>query len=460
MGRCRLVLGALSLGFAVACGPASEEDVPARTQDRAGRAELAARVRAELLHAWTGYERYAWGHDGLRPLSRTYYDWYDAPLYMTPLDAFDTMLLMGLDEEAERAKQLVLENLSFDHDFTVQVFEITIRTLGGLISAYQMDGDPRFLELASELADRLLPAFASPTGMPYWGVNLRTGEVSGPVMNPAEIGTLTLEFGTLSELTGDPVYYETVKRAVTALFERRSPIGLVGTTIDVQTGEWMDRDSHVSGRIDSYYEYLLKAWLLFGDDDFGAMWKANIQAVNRHLADERESDLWYGHADMDTGVRTFTRFGALDCYLPAVLALGSDLERAEKLMESCFRMWTTFGVEPEQLDYVSMEPLNTKYYLRPEAMESAYYLYRLTGDDRYVEMGRTMFESIVEHCRTDVGYAELEDVVSKRKSDRMESFFLAETLKYAYLLFAPPETLDFDSVIFNTEAHPFRRTCE
>ncbi len=184
--------------------------------------DLAERVKAEFLHAWNGYERYAWGHDGLRPLSRTHYDWYDATLYMTPLDAFDTMLLMGLDEEAERAKRLVLENLSFDHDFTVQVFEITIRMLGGLISAYQIDGDPRFLELATDLADRLLPAFGSPTGMPYWGVNLRTGETSGPVTNPAEIGTLTLEFGTLSKLTGDPVYYDAVKDAVMALFERRS----------------------------------------------------------------------------------------------------------------------------------------------------------------------------------------------------------------------------------------------
>lgn len=460
MGWCRLVLGALLVGFAVACGRSGEEDVRARAQAPAGRVELAARVKAELVHAWNGYERYAWGHDGLRPLSRTYYDWYDAPLYMTPLDAFDTMLLMGLEEEAERAKRLVLENLSFDHDFTVQVFEITIRTLGGLISAYQMDGDARFLELAIDLADRLLPAFASPTGMPYWGVNLRTGEVSRPVMNPAEIGTLTLEFGMLSELTGDPVYYETVKRAVTALFERRSAIGLVGTTIDVETGDWINRDSHVSGMIDSYYEYLLKAWLLFGDDDFGAMWMASSEAVNRYLADERATGLWYGHADMETGQRSATRFGALDCYLPAVLALGGDLERAENLMESCFRMWTTFGVEPEQLDYVTLAPLNTRYYLRPEAIESAYYLYRLTGEDSYLEMGRTMFESIVEHCRTDAGYAELEDVVSKRKSDRMESFFLAETLKYAYLLFAPPETLDFESVIFNTEAHPFRRTWE
>lgn len=417
---------------------------------------MAKRVREEFLHAWNGYVRYAWGHDALKPLSAGYRDWYAAPLYMTPLDGFDTMVLMGLDEEAEKAKRLVLENLDFDHDFTVQVFEVTIRILGGLISAYQMDGDPRFLALAIDLGDRLLPAFDSPTGMPYRGVNLRTGATTGSVSNPAEVGTLTLEFGALSQLTGDEKYYDAAKRGVVALYQRRSSIGLVGTTIDVETGEWQERDSHVSGRIDSYYEYLVKAWFLFGDADFKMMWEASTPAMHRYLADRRANGLWYGHADMESGERTATRFGSLDAFLPAVLALSGDMERASALMESCFLMWTTFGIEPEQLDYVSMEPTNAAYHLRPEALESAYYLFRLTGDERYREMGRTMFESLVEHARTETGYARLEDVVSKSQGDAMESFFLAETLKYAYLLFAP-EALDFEAVIFNTEAHPIRR---
>ncbi len=423
-----------------------------------GDPELAERVRDEFVHAWNGYVLHAWGHDGLNPVSETYYDWYDASLYMTPLDAFDTMLLMGLDDEALRAKQLILENLSFDHDFTVQLFEVTIRILGGLITAYQMDGDPRFLELAVDLADRLLPAFESPTGMPYWGVNLRTGETTGTVMNPAEIGTLTLEFGALSRLTGRPLYYERAKRGVMAVYERRSEIGLVGTTIDVETGEWIDTESHITGRIDSYYEYLLKAWLLFDDEDFREMWETSIAAANRYLPHEVESGYWYGHVDMHTGERTATRFGALDAFMPAVLGLGGDGDRAARLMDSVYKMWTTFGIEPEQLDYVTMEVVSPAYYLRPESLESAYYLYRLTGDDRYLQMGRTMFEAIVANCRTESGYTMLTDVTTMEQGDRMESFFLAETLKYAYLLFAPPETLDFDGVIFNTEAHPIRRT--
>jgi mannosidase alpha-like ER degradation enhancer 2 len=422
------------------------------------RAAMVQAVRDEFRHAWTGYVEHAWGHDQLRPLSRGHRDWYGVPLLMTPLDAYDTMLLMGLTDEAEAAKRLVLDSLSFDRDLTVQVFEITIRLLGGLLTAYQMDGDPRFLALAADLGDRLLPAFDSPTGMPYVRVNLRTGATEWNVNNPAEIGTLMLEFGTLGGLTGNPVYYDTAKRAVTELFRRRSAIGLVGTTIDVETGEWRNPSSHVSGMIDSYYEYLLKAWLLFGDPDFKAMWDASIAAVNSYLSDERPDGLWYGHADMHSGERTATRFGALDAFFPAVLAVGGDVSRAERLMTSVYRMWTVFGVEPERLDYVTMRVVSPQYVLRPEAIESAYYLWKLTGDARYLEMGRTMFEAIVQCCRVDAGYAALESVLTMEQADAMESFFLAETLKYAYLLFAPDSVLPFGSVVFNTEAHPLVKT--
>ena len=220
---------------------------------------FAAEVREAFLHAWRAYSDHAWGHDALRPLTRGHRDWYGVSLVMTPLDAFDTMLLMGLDDEAALAKELILEELSFDLDVTVQVFEVTIRLLGGLLSAYQMDGDPRFLELATDLADRLLPAFDSPTGMPYVRVNLASGATEWSGNNPAEIGTLTLEFGLLSRLTGDPRYFDAAKRGVTELYRRRSTLGLVGTVIDVETGEWQNPESHISGMIDSYYEYLLKA---------------------------------------------------------------------------------------------------------------------------------------------------------------------------------------------------------
>ena len=419
--------------------------------------QLAALVRTEFLQAWNNYERYAWGHDALRPLTKTAHDWYGQSLLMTPVDALDTLILMHLNDEAERARSLIVSELSFDRDIYVKNFEITIRLLGGLLSSYQLTGDKRLLSLAEDLGNRLLPVFNSPTGLPYVYVNLHTGQVRDAITNPAETGTLLLEFGTLSKLTGKPVFYEKAKRALVETFKRRSRLGLVGQSINVETGAWTNADSHISGGIDSYYEYLWKCWLLFGDKDCRDMWNASIPAVHKYLADEIRGELWYGHADMQTGKRTETTYGALDAFFPALLAVSGDLKRARRLQASSFEMWNLYGIEPETLDYKTMRVVAGSYHLRPEIVESTYYLYHFTGDPEYRQMGRKMFDDFVKYCRTDSGYAALADVISKQQGDEMESFVLAETFKYFYLLFASPETLQFDKVIFNTEAHPLRR---
>src|SRR5213083_2460517 len=419
--------------------------------------QLAARVRSEFLHAWKNYERYAWGHDALRPLAKTAHDWYGQSLLMTPVDALDTLILMHLDDEATKARSLIVSDLSFDRDIYVKNFEMTIRLLGGLLSSYQLTGDQRLLSLAEDLGNRLLPVFNSPTRLPYVYVNLRTGQTRDAVTNPAETGTLMLVFGTLRKLTGRPVFYEKAKRALVETFRRRSPLGLVGQSIKVETGAWTNTDSHISGGIDSYYEYLWKCWLLFGDKDCRDMWNASIPAVNKYLADEIGGELWYGHADMQTGKRTETTYGALDAFFPALLALSGDLERARRLQASSFKMWNLHGIEPEILDYKTMRVVAGSYHLRLEIIESTYYLYHYTGDREYRRMGEKMFDDFVKYCRTDAGYAALADVISKQQLDEMESFVLAETFKYFYLLFAPPETLKFDKVIFNTEAHPLSR---
>ena len=175
---------------------------------------MTTRVQSEFLHAWRNYERYAWGHDALRPLSKTPHDWYGQSLLMTPVDALDTLVLMNLDADVAKTKELIVRDLSFDRDIYVKNFEITIRLLGGLLSSYQLTNDKRLLQLAEDLGNRLLPVFNSPTGLPYVYVNLRTGQVRDPVTNPAETGTLLLEFGTLSKLTGRPEFYDKAKRAL------------------------------------------------------------------------------------------------------------------------------------------------------------------------------------------------------------------------------------------------------
>ena len=428
---------------------------PPMTDDQ--KAEMAHRVRQEFLHAWDGYRQYAWGHDALKPLSKKPRDWYAHSLLMTPVDGLDTMILMGLTPQADEARKLIDTQLNFDQDMYVKDFEITIRMMGGLLSSYQLTGDKRLLELADDLGRRMLPMFNSPTGMPYEYVNLHTGAVRGTNSNPAEVGSLLLEYGMLAKLTGKQLYYDKAKRAVVEMYKRQSKIGLVGLGINVETGKWTDQTAGIMGGIDSYYEYLLKCAILFHDKDCERMWAESVAAINKYLADEPHSGLWYGQANMETGKRTTTYYGALDAFFPAVLALGGDRERAAKLEDSSFLMWKLAGIEPDTLNYATMQIKDPNYPLRPEIIESAYYLYHYTHDPKYLGMGQTFFNSLVKYCRTDVGFAALSNVRTKQKTDSMESFFFAETLKYLYLLFAPPSTLDFDSIVFNTEAHPMKR---
>jgi hypothetical protein len=151
-------------------------------------------------------------------------------------------------------------------------------------------------------------------------VNLRTGKAHGNDSNPAEAGTLLLEYGTLSRLTGKPVYYQKAKRALVETFKRRSTLDLVGERFDVASGRWTNTSSHIGARIDSYYEYLWKCWQLFGDRDCLAMWQTSIAAINRYAADEVDGALWYGQVDMATGARTGSEYGALDAFFPGLMA--------------------------------------------------------------------------------------------------------------------------------------------
>ncbi len=448
----------LALLFAVLCPAfAQEASSAAPPLTDAQKAQMAADVRGQFLHAWEGYRKYAWGHDELMPLSHKPHDWYPHSLLMTPVDGLDTMILMGLQPQADEARKLIDTQLNFDQDMYVKDFEITIRMLGGLLSSYQLTGDKRLLELADDLGRRMLPMFNSPTGMPYEYVNLHTGAVRGNISNPAEVGSLLIEYGMLARLTGKQEYYDKAKRAVVELYKRGSKIGLVGSGINVETGAWTDPTAGIMGGIDSYYEYLLKAAILFNDQDCRRMWEDSLTAINKYLADQRANGLWYGQADMNSGARTTTDYGALDAFFPAVLALSGDMDRAARLQDSSCKMWNLAGIEPDELNYASMKIESAEYPLRPEIIESTYYLYHYTHDPKYLAMGQTYYRSLVQYCRTPLAFAALKNVQTKQQTDDMESFFFAETLKYLYLLFAPPSALDFNSIVFNTEAHPMKR---
>ena len=436
------------------CSALFAQTAPQSTTQLPDQAAMAQQVRKEFLHAWNGYRQYAWGHDELRPLSNQPFDWYGTSLSMTPVDALDTMILMGRNKEADEDRQLIDTHLSFDKDIYVKNFEITIRMLGGLLSSYELTGDKHLLALAEDLGRRLLPAFNSPTGMPYVYVNLKTGAVRGEETNPAEVGTLLLEFGTLSKLTGNPVYYQKAKAAMVALYDRRSAIGLLGDGINVRTGKWTSFNANINGGSDSYYEYLLKAWKLFGDVDCHRMWLASVAALNQYVAQDATTGFWYGEANMNTGAHSGTAYGALAAFFAGSLALSGDLDRARRLQDSNYKLWNLTGIEPEMIDYTSMKVLSPGYELRPENIESAYYLYAFTHDPKYRQMGMTYFNSIAKYCRTPSAFAALSSVETKTQRDDMESYFFAETMKYLYLLLGDSNRVDLTKTVFNTEAHP------
>jgi mannosidase alpha-like ER degradation enhancer 2 len=419
---------------------------------------IANEIKQEFKLCWDSYVKYAWGYDELSPLNKTGSNWYSSSFLMTPVDALDTMILMGLKTEADSARQLIDTKLNFNQSISVSNFEFTIRFIGGLLSSYQLTGDSKLLSLAKDLADRGITTFKkSPTGMPYGDINLKTGAVGRPDTNPAEVGTMLMEYGTLSHLTGDTSYYNTAKRALLKLYSLRSGINLVGSGINIETGKWNSTDCSVSGGIDSYFEYLKKCAVLFGDNDCANMWNSTITSINKYMYDSISTGVWYGHVDMNSGKLTSRQFGSLDAFFAALLALDGEAQHAAALEESCYKMWNVYGIEPEQLDYSKMTATSAGYYLRPEIIESAYYLYHYTKDPRYLIMGKKFFDDLKKYCRTDNGYVQLNSVVTHEQTDGMPSYFLAETMKYLYLLFAPPETLNFDSVIFNTEAHPLHR---
>ena len=420
------------------------------------KTEMCIKVKQAAQHAWKGYKDYAWGADDLKPLTKQPKNWYKTSMLMTPVDAFDTFTLLGLTTEAKEAKDLILTKLDFNIDNDVQVFEITIRLLAGLLTAYELDGNKKILALAKDLGNRLMPAFNTPTGMPYRYVHLQTGKTRDGINNPAEIGTLMMEFGKLSKLTGDNKYYNAAKKAIMFVYKNRSTIDLVGEQIDVSTGKWVNTRSHIGAYIDSYYEYLYKSWLLFGDNDFKIAFDTHNKAIKKYLISKTDKGCFMHQVDMNTGKIIGTTYGALEAFYAGLCAFAGDVETGRQIQEANYYMWTRFNIEPEEFNFMADTITSAYYILRPENLESCFYMYRLTGELKYLWQGKVMVESIIDHCKNDVGFASLKNVQTFEKTNSMESFFFGETLKYAYLIFAPKTVLDFKKVVLTTEAHPFK----
>ncbi|XP_072942090.1 ER degradation-enhancing alpha-mannosidase-like protein 2 [Epargyreus clarus] len=450
--------------------------------------KLREEVRDMFQHAYDSYLKYAYPYDELRPLSCDGVDTWGS-YSLTLIDALDMLVIMGNYTEFNRVVDIVLEKQNFDADINVSVFETNIRIVGGLLSAHLLShktgmklepGWPcngPLLRLAEDVAQRLIAAFDTTTGMPYGTINLRSGVPPGEttVTCTAGIGTFIIEFGTLSRLTGDPLYEEVAYNALKALYHHRSPIGLLGNHIDVMTGRWTAQDAGIGGGVDSYYEYLVKGALLLERPELMSMFMEAKEVIEKYL---RKGD-WYVWATMLRGHVTLPVFQSLESYWPGVLSLIGESDTAMRILHNYHSVWRQYGFTPEVYNFGTREAAAAResYPLRPELAESIMYLYRATRDPVLLHMAEDVLRSLQHSARTPCGYATIKDVRDHRKEDRMESFFLAETTKYLYLLFDPDNFIhnpgvkgkvintpngecivDVGGYIFNTEAHPIDPT--
>ncbi|MED7825863.1 glycoside hydrolase family 47 protein [Streptomyces chiangmaiensis] len=421
--------------------------------------QKAREIRAEFLHAWSGYRKYAWGHDEVLPVSGGYREFFSSrhSVGLSIVEALDTHYVMGLDDEVDRCLRWIRARLDFDLDTDFHVFEAIIRLVGGLLAGHLATGDRQLLALSVDLADRLLPAFTkSPTGMPYRQVNLRTGAVSGARVPLAEIGTNILELGVLSQLTGDPRYFRAAKGALAAVVGRRSSLDLVGTIMDVESGRWIDRsDIGPNPPADSFYEYLWGGWAMFGDRDCLRWFRMFNASLRKHLAERAGGLLWFKQVDFRTGTLLGRR---QSCLAACVLSVGGD----DALAADYHRSWTAvqdrYLVLPEEIEYSRLSVLTPRNALRPEYANAAFDLYRRTGDPYYRATAWRYFQYLKTYHRVPGGYTIVTDVTKRPmpKGDYCPSYVFAENFKWLYLTFADARRFDYNTGYLSTEAKVLR----
>ncbi|KAK2159061.1 hypothetical protein LSH36_159g03014 [Paralvinella palmiformis] len=461
---------------------------------------------------------------------------------LTIVDSLDTMYIMGLHDEFADAREWVATKLSFERDHEVQLFEIVIRELGGLLSAYHLSGDKVFLDKARDLGNKLYPCLSGPTNIPCNRINLKRSRPHFLEISTAEVGTIQLEFRDLSRSVSDEKFEVLLGKKLAPCLNGLTPIpcnrinmhralasfidtstaevgsihlefrdlartsrnityekavdaisqhihgmnkldGLVACYINPHTGEFRSSSTvSVGASADSYYEYLVKQWIQTGkkNDALKNDYLEAVAGIEKHLYRHTQySHLGFVGAYYNMNTRSFRRdMEHLACFLPGTLALGyqaglryeNHLKMAENLTYTCYQMYARMptGLSPEVVtmninsndkdDFFVMT--SSAFNLqRPETIESIFYMYRVTKDPKYRQWGWKIFQAFEQYTRLqDGGYASISNVKNAKDPgyrDKMETFYLAETLKYLYLLFSDdPHLIPLDKYVINTEAHP------
>lgn len=446
-------------------------------------------VKKMMKHAWSGYVKYAWGWNQLKPVTKQPDDgvFGPNPLGATLVDAMDTLFLMEEYGEVVRCKKWLAKNFktNFMKAGVLSVFETTIRFIGSFNTMFAFTGQELFKELSAFVADKLVPAFTnSETGinLGYIDIGLEK-QVPKPYafIYVSETGSLQLEWGYLSYITGDMKYHQYTKGVYEELFSRQTKMsGLWPNKLYVHDKTSMEGLHTLGSMGDSFYEYLLKYWIFTGKDDeiAGDRWSTTLQGIMKWLVHtSKKGHTFLGAAESEHDVRVGlynTGMDHLACFSGGLFGLSSVHSNymSEQALQLGINVTTTcqltysftdtkigpdrFYFSKTQGELIGLSRTDKRSQMRPEVAESIFVMWRVTKDERWRVYGWEMLQAMDRHYRTPYGYSGIYDVynVRSKKDDIMQSFFLAETLKYLYLLFSDDSLLPLDQYVFNTEAHP------
>ena len=439
-------------------------------------------VKDAMRDSYDKYETFAMGYDELQPLTKRGKNTFGG-LGATIIDSLDTLWIMGLSDQYSRARNWVASGLHFNRNYEASVFETTIRIVGGLVAAYDLSGDTMYLEKCTDLTNHLKPAFQTSTGIPLNQINLASGKARSPRdarggATLAEFGTLQMEFIALSQRTGDPQWQIMAEKIVEKVrdvkYKADVPRGLYPLFISPHTRRWTSSKVSFGAMGDSWYEYLLKVWVVGGRtpamQGWHDEWEESMQVMIKKLVfDGAEEGTMYVAEYVNRKV--IHKMDHLACFVGGMLVLGAKgspneqeyMRVAAGITKTCFHMYTMTptGIAPELVNfragkmYIGGAHYNIQ---RPEAIESIFYMFRKTGDPKYRDWAWEIFNSMVKQYKKPTGWVGIRDVRTNPSppDNLMQSFFLAETLKYLYLIFCDSDVIHLDEWVFNTEAHPIK----
>ncbi|KAJ9074424.1 hypothetical protein DSO57_1006683 [Entomophthora muscae] len=434
-------------------------------------------VKDRFKVTWDAYRTNAMGKDEINPLTGWAKDHVWGGWGVTLIDSLDTLWLMGMKDEFKEASQAIAKVNFTRGDVTTSFFEVTIRNLGGLISGYDLSGEKHLLEKAKELADVLLKAFDSPSGYPYRLFNFRSQTpVKQSSSSLADVGSCQLEFARLSQLTGDDKYRKTAFKVYHKLNEAKYEDGMYYTGVDVSRGTFSSSTFSFGASGDSFFEYLIKLNVLLPNNDteaklFLKMFSDSIENLKKLLVNPCHGNHLCLGMIRDGSFEASTEH--LNFFVPGMLLLAEKYLPNSNLAKLGLELLDTFatipsltstGLAPETIAFSATAPMqvtNPNNFLRPELIESLFYAYYYTRDNKYRDHAWALFSAFDQYSKASYGYAEYRDVTNPSKGSNqvgnMPSYFMAETFKYFLLIFQD-NPLSLDEWVFNTEAHPFKVT--